>query len=105
MSNIGLGAGYGYNFVLGRRWLLHISAIPTFIVYSHTSLKYDEERIPLHYHFPEFIVTGRSSAVYQWRNKFLGISMVYNFTNIGDKDRLSVYNSKWRLRAFFGLRL
>ena len=37
MTNIGLGAGYGYNYVPGQGWLLHISGLPTFIVYSNTS--------------------------------------------------------------------
>ena len=105
MTNIGIGAGYGYNFVPSRRWLLHISALPTFIVYSNTSMTFDNNRVPLKYHFPEVIITGRGSAVYQWRNEFLGLSMVYNFTNIGHTDDLAIHNAKWRIRTFFGLRL
>jgi len=31
--------------------------------------------------------------------------MVFNFTNIGDKENLAVQNIKWRIRTFFGLRL
>ena len=105
MTNIGIGAGYGYNFVPGKGWLLHLSALPTFIVYSHTSLTMDDDRIPLRYHFPEVIITGRGAVVYQWSNKFIGLSSVYHFTNIGHEDRLAVHNTKWRVRAFFGLRL
>ena len=105
MTNIGLGAGYGYNFVPGKGWLLHLSALPTFIIYSNTSMTMDDNRVPLHYHFPEVIITGRASVVYQWSNKFIGLSSVYHFTNIGDEDDLAVHNTKWRVRAFFGLRL
>lgn len=105
MTNIGIGAGYGYNFVPREGWLLHISALPTFIIYSKTSITFDEQRVPLSYHFPEAIITGRGAAIYQWRNKFLGLSMVFNFTNIGDEERLSIHNIKWRVRTFFGLRL
>ena len=104
MTNIGIGAGYGYNYVPGRHWLLHISALPTFIVYSHTSMKLGDTRVPLHYHFPEVIITGRGAVVRQWGNKFFGMSMVFNFTNIGDEENLAVHNIKWRVRAFFGLR-
>ena len=68
MVNIGIGGGYGYNYVPGKGWLLHISALPTFIVYSNTS-------------------------------------MVFNFTNNGDKESLAVQNLKWRIRTFFGVRL
>lgn len=105
MTNIGIGAGYGYNYVPSQGWLLHISALPTFIVYSHTSMTFGDTRIPLHYHFPEVIITGRGSVVRQTGNKFYGLSMVYNFTNIGNEESLSLHNSKWRIRAFFGLRL
>ena len=105
MTNIGLGMGYGYNFVPGEGWLLHISALPTFIVYSNTSMNFGDNRVPLSYHFPEVIITGRGAVVRQWRNKFLGLSMVFNFTNIGNEERLAVHNIKWRVRTFFGLRL
>ena len=104
MTNIGIGAGYGYNYVPSRNWLLHISALPTFIVYSNTSLTIDDVRIPLDYYFPEVIITGRGAVVRQWKNKFFGISGMYNFTNIGNKDNLAIYNLKWRARAFFGWR-
>lgn len=105
MTNIGIGAGYGYNYVPKQGWTLHISLLPTFIVYSHASLTYGEDRTALKYHFPEYIITTRASVVRNWSNKFLGLSMVYNYTNIGDKSSLAVYNAKWRLRAFFGLRI
>ena len=105
VTNIGIGAGYGYNYVPAQGWLLHISALPTFIVYSKTSMTFGDNRVPLHYHFPEAIITGRGAAVYQWRNKFAGLSMVFNFTNIGDEESLTVHNIKWRVRTFFGLRL
>ena len=105
VTNIGIGAGYGYNYVPRQGWLLHISALPTFIVYSKTSMTFGDNRVPLHYHVPEAIITGRGAAVYQWRNKFAGLSMVFNFTNIGDEESLAVHNIKWRVRTFFGLRL
>lgn len=105
MTNISLGAGYGYNYVPSQGWLLHISALPTFIVYSNTSMTFGDTRVPLHYHFPEAIITGRGAVVHQWSNKFLGLSMVFNFTNIGNKEELAVHNIKWRVRTFFGLRL
>ena len=104
VTNIGIGAGYGYNYVPRQGWLLHISALPTFIVYSKTSMTFGDNRIPLSYHFPECIITSRGSVVRQWSNKFLGLSMVFNYTNIGNEDKLAVYNVKWRVRTFFGLR-
>ena len=40
-----------------------------------------------------------------WGNKFLGVSMVFNFSNTGDEESLALHNIKWRIRTFFGLRL
>lgn len=62
-------------------------------------------RSRLRYHFPEAIITGRGAAIYQWRNMFLSLSMVYNFTAIGHKESLSIHNTNWRVRATYGLRL
>ena len=81
MMNIGLGAGYGYNFVPGK------------------------ERVPMTYDFPEIIITGRGSVVRQWSNKFLGLSVVFTYTDIGKTENLTVNNNKWRIRTFFGWRL
>ena len=105
VTNIGIGAGYGYNYVPRQGWLLHISSLPTFIVYSNTSMTFGGNRVPLSYHFPEVIITGRGAVVHQWSNKFLGLSMIFNFTNIGNEEKLAVHNIKWRVRTFFGLRL
>ena len=105
MTNIGMGAGYGYNYVPAQGWLLHISGLPTFIVYSKTSMTFGDNRVPLHYHFPEVIITGRGAVIRQRGNKFYGLSMVYNFTNIGNEESLALHNQKWRIRAFFGFRL
>ncbi len=105
MTNIGMGAGYGYNYVPAQGWLLHISGLPTFIVYSKTSMTFGDNRVPLHFHFPEVIITGRGAVVRQRGNKFYGLSMVYNFTNIGNEESLALHNQKWRIRAFFGFRL
>ena len=105
MTNIGIGGGYGYNYVPSQDWLLHISATPTFIVYSNTSMTFGNARVPLHYHFPEAIITGRGAVVRQLGNKFFGMSMVFNFTNIGNEEDLALHNIKWRIRMFYGLRL
>lgn len=105
MTNIGIGAGYGYNFVPHQGWLLHISALPTFIVYNNASMTFGGSQMDLKYHFPEVIITGRGAVVRQWGNKFLALTMVYNFTNIGNKNDFSIYNTKWRIRTIFGVRI
>ena len=106
VMNIGMGGGYGYNYVPFPKWLFHISAMPNLIVYSNTSVTDNDERVPLHYHFPEVIITSRGAVVKQiGKRYFTGLSGVFNFTGIGNKRRLEVENTKWRFRVFFGIRL
>ncbi len=102
--NIAFGGGYGYNFVPSEKWLFHISALPTFIVYSHASLIEEGARTPLHYHFPEVILTSRAAIVRQMGRYFTGATMVFNFTSIGSDKDLMVQNSNWYIRAFVGYR-
>lgn len=106
MTNIGLGAGYGYNYVPANGWLIHLSALPTLILYSHSSFTKGDTRIPLHRHFPEVIITTRAALVKQINHSmFVGLSGLYTFTSIGKEDHLSISNQKWRTRVYFGYRL
>lgn len=106
ITNIGVGGGYGYNYVPARRWMIHLSALPTFIVYNHTWMIYDGSRVKVGYHFPEVIITGRGAIVYQIKkNQFAALSGVYYFTNIGGKKHLEIENEKWRARLTYGIRL
>lgn len=104
IGNIALGAGYGYNFALPHNWLLHISAMPTFIVFTHNRFYLNDERQTMHYRFPEVIVTGRGAFVHSFDPYFCGLSMNYTFSRIGDENRLEIMNTKWRARAFVGVR-
>ena len=102
--NFGLGAGYGYNLVLPHQWLIHLSSLPTFIVYSRNRMWLNDERQTMKYRFPEVIITGRGAVVHSWSRYFVGSTMVFNFTAIGDEDQLEVRNTKWRIRTFIGMR-
>lgn len=104
MSNIAIGAGYGYNWVPHRNWLLHISALPTFIVWSKAWIDIDGIRTTMPYHFPEVIISSRGSVVRQMGNYFCGLATVFTFTNVGDPTRLEFHNLKWYNRVFIGYR-
>ena len=34
VGHVGIGGGYAYNWVLGQKWLIHFSLLPTFVVYN-----------------------------------------------------------------------
>lgn len=99
-----VGAGYGYNLVAGQHWLFHLSTLPTFCVYVHSKMEENDQVERMKYSFPSVILTGRGAAVYSWRNKFAGVTMVFNFSNHGDKSHLQVLRDKWMLRTMFGFR-
>ena len=46
-ANVALGGGYGYNFVFGQRsqWLLHLSVLPSLVVYKHNRLTVNGEEM------------------------------------------------------------
>lgn len=117
LNEFAIGGGYGYNLVVGKHLLFHLSALPTITVYSHdytkvtnqvTNEEGQEESVStrnnMKYHFPSAIITGRGAALYSWRNKFAGATVVYNFSVAGDEDHLQLMRNKWRLRMFFGFR-
>lgn len=102
--NVGLGAGYAYNFVWGGRWLLHLSAMPQIVVYSHSRLTVGDGRQRAPFKFPSIINVGRIAGVRYFGNKFIGFSAIINMWHHGDSDRLSVESLKWRARLFYGFR-
>ena len=103
--NVGVGCGYGYNFVLRHNWLIHISSLPTFIVYGYRRMYIDNEQQTMDYSFPEVIITARGAVVHSWKKYFVGATMVYNYSKTGQQERLEISNTKWRIRTFWGIRL
>lgn len=104
IAEVAVGGGYGYNWVPAKGWLFHLSALPTFVFYSHDNVKREDEKTEMKYHFPSVIITGRGAMNYSWKNKFLGVTMVYNASVTGNENTLQVKRDKWRLRAFWGFR-
>lgn len=102
--HIGVGGGYGYNFVPGKGWLIHVSALPNLIIYDRSRLSLDGDKQRLKYRFPEMVVTGRFAVVRNFKHTFLGTQVVANYSADGSKRKLFVSNRKWRGRIFFGVR-
>ncbi len=102
--NIALGAGYGYNLAMKRNWLLHMSAIPTLILWSNNQIwdgsKWKKEQM----HVPDFIITGRLALVKNYKRNFMGASLIFNFSAVGESERIRVHTAKWRMRLFYGWR-
>lgn len=102
--NVAIGAGYGYNFAMKRQWLLHVSALPTLVVWNKNRLWDDNRWRAKQMHVPDVIVTGRMALVKNYKQNFMGASLIFNFSAIGESDRLCVNTVKWRARLFYGWR-
>ena len=81
-NRISIGAGYGYNLVLGREhWLLHASAIPMWTVYESATLRTENQRLVTRYPYGLVSFTGsaRAGVYYRWGTRWsLGFSGVGN---------------------------
>ena len=105
VGHIGIGGGYGYNWVLGKRWLLHFSMLPTFVVYNRNKMTVNGEQKEAQRMRFNMIFNERAALVYNFSPRyFAGATLVMN-NSVLDDDVVVVNQNKWRARAFVGLRL
>ena len=105
LGHIGIGGGYGYNWVIGKRWLLHFSMLPTFVVYSRNKFTVNGERKQAKHMRFNMICNERVAIVRNFSSRyFAGATLVMN-NSIFDDEAVVVNQNKWRARAFFGMRL
>ncbi len=102
--HLGVGGGYGYNYVPAKGWLIHLSGVPNIVVYDRSRLLVGVQEQRLKYRFPELIFTGRFAVVRNFKHVFLGTQVVANYSADGNKRKLFVSNRKWRGRIFLGVR-
>ena len=105
LADIGVGGGYGYNWVLPHRWMIHGSLLPTAVVGSFNRMTMNGEKTHLPYAFPEMIVTERLSFLHYLNERhFLNLTFV-NYTTIHDSTKhIRNVHNKWRLRVCYGFR-
>ena len=102
---IGIGPGYGYNFVLRKGWLLHVSAQPELVVYNYNKLKVAGGESVMSSRFPDFATIGRLSVSRTFRRYFAGLFSVVDLYNLGNPEDLEIQNVKWQACVFFGVLL
>ena len=107
IANFSLGGGYGYNWVLGSRsqWLIHISALPTFVVYKHNKLTVNDERKKDNRFSLNMIFNERASIVYHFSPRYnIGTTFIMS-NSVFDDGKVAVNQNKWLSRVFLGFRL
>ena len=70
----GIGGGYAYNLVAGRKWLFHFSFVPNLMVWTRNNIEIGGEKQHTHTKFPTVLVNGRLGAVYFFNPRhFIGL--------------------------------
>ncbi len=101
----GLGGGYGYNLVVRRKWLFHLSALPTVVVNNLNNVKIDGERRDMRTNFPSLILAERAAIVRTFNDKYFAGATMIMTNSLLDDNQLDINYRKWRMRLFFGWRL
>ena len=106
-ANGALGGGYGYNFVFGKhsQWLLHLSALPSFVVYKHNRLTVNDNEMKDHGLCFNMLFNERVSVVYHFSPRYnAGASLIMS-NSVYNNDDIKINQNKWLARAFIGVRL
>jgi len=103
--HFGIGGGYGYNFVIKDKWLIHLSALPTVVVYDYNSLTINGEKKSSQPIRLNLLLNEHFALVYNFSPRyFASVTAVMN-NSIFDDEMIVVNQNKWRVRAAFGFRL
>ena len=105
LGHVGIGGGYGYNWVPSRKWLLHLSILPTVVVYNRNNMTVNGERKEAQHMRLNMLFNERAAVVYNFSPRyFASLTAVVNNSVFKD-DNVTVNQNKWRARASFGMRL
>ncbi len=105
IGHLGIGGGYGYNLVLGKKWLFHLSLLPTFVVYNRNKLTInDESRKAGHMRF-NMIFNERAAIVFNFSQRYFAGANLVMSNSLFDDKAVVVNQNKWVAHAFVGMRL
>ena len=104
VRHLGIGGGYGYNLVLGKKWMFHISALPTVVVLNYNKFVINGERQSAQPMRLNLIFNERFSVVYNFSPRFFFSATGVMSNSLFDDDLLIINQNKWRVRTAFGVR-
>lgn len=105
IGHFGIGGGYGYNLVLGKKWLIHLSTLPTFVVLNRNNFTVNGERKRAKHMRFNMLFNERVAVVYNFSPRYFGAVTLTVNNSVFDDDNVTVNQNKWRARASFGVRL
>ncbi len=104
IGHFGIGGGYGYNLVLGKKWLFHASFLPTLVLFNLNNITVNRVRQKMHTKFPDTIMNEHVAIIHNFNEKyFAGLTVVMSSTLFGSST-VTINQNKWRARAYLGIR-
>lgn len=104
VKTLTFGAGYAYNFVPRKRWLIHGSLIPMLMLWNEKVIHGTTYGRVLSTNFPEYSVRGTLAVVRYYDRFFLGGNLLYVYTYSKLEQGMSMVVGRWRVRALVGVR-
>lgn len=101
-STGGFGVGYGYNFVTKKKFLIHLSVIPTFMIWEENEVKTTSGKQFMARTYSDLCIWGRAAVSYNFQRCFIGMDYVLYATLLGDRRAVSTRFTRNITRFFFG---
>lgn len=76
---LGLGAGYGYNWVPSEHWLIHLCLTETVGLLNNTLLTINDRTLDFGFRSPVFVTDGSISVCYYLKKFYFGVSANTDF--------------------------
>ena len=103
-KSLSFGVGYGYNFVLKQKWLLHLSMIPMLLSGNKCNFTFDSQPSEIKKTEAGVIATGRLAVVYNFSRCYFSLNGVMTTHQFGDEESLSVTLTNLETHLDFGVR-
>ena len=85
-SLLGLGGGYGYNWVPNEHWLVHLSLTETVGILNDSRIYFSDSDLGFKEEVPVFVTAGNVAVLYYWGNWYFGLySKADNLSFFGKK--------------------
>jgi hypothetical protein len=101
-STGGFGVGYGYNFVTKKKFLFHLSIIPTFMIWEENEVKTTSGKQFMAHNYSDLCIWGRAAVSYNFKRVFVGADYVLYATLLGNRRAVSTRFTRNISRFFFG---
>ncbi|MBQ9171380.1 MAG: DUF4421 family protein [Bacteroidaceae bacterium] len=104
-GHLGIGGGYGYNLVLWKKWLFHLSLLPTFVVYNYNRMTVNEESINASRIRFNMLFNERAAIVCNITPRYFAGTTLVMTNSLFDDKSVVINQNKWIARVFVGMRL